>query len=304
MEKVFISYGHADQSVADQLCAFLERSGLPCWIAPRDIATGNYAGEITRALRATDIVVVICSKESCRSEHVKNEVTLAFNNQKQILPYCLVENAFDDDLEYFLSSKQRIQASKNIQKDFADVEKLIREHRHIETIINIPAKVTRKRITFWPIALFFVLCLFVLGGVLFLNKQDVIKEEIPSPIVTSSVIDEKESPSSVPETMKTATEKSRVKTAYAKTNTFTGTLIDGYPDGYGVLRFHSRRRIDMHDAEERFAQPGDYIEGNWERGHLNYGKWFKADGSGTIFIQLGDYPNKEVDKELGTCTKP
>ena len=37
MGKVFISYSVKNQKLANELCAYLEQTGVPCWIAPRDI---------------------------------------------------------------------------------------------------------------------------------------------------------------------------------------------------------------------------------------------------------------------------
>ena len=85
MDRIFISYSSCDRNIADQLLHYLEDRGIPCWISFRDITSGNFSGEITRALRAADIVLVICSTQSCRSEHVKNEVSLAFNQKKHII---------------------------------------------------------------------------------------------------------------------------------------------------------------------------------------------------------------------------
>ena len=37
---VFISHSSKDKHVADAICAVLERRGLRCWIAPRDVTPG------------------------------------------------------------------------------------------------------------------------------------------------------------------------------------------------------------------------------------------------------------------------
>ena len=41
---VFISYSSADKPTADAACAVLERAGVRCWIAPRDIGPGEEWG--------------------------------------------------------------------------------------------------------------------------------------------------------------------------------------------------------------------------------------------------------------------
>lgn len=34
---VFICHAREDAALAEQVCDFLERQGIPCWIAPRDV---------------------------------------------------------------------------------------------------------------------------------------------------------------------------------------------------------------------------------------------------------------------------
>jgi hypothetical protein len=139
MTKVFISYGRRDRKIAESLCNWLETRGISCWIAPRDIHSGiSYAGEITRAIRSALLIVVICSKNASKSEHVKTEINLAFNSSKFILPYCLDDTPFDDDLEYYLSFKQRIPYSGDYDKDFALIEKIILSHRNGTISSGVP----------------------------------------------------------------------------------------------------------------------------------------------------------------------
>jgi TIR domain len=48
---VFISYASPDSAVADAACESLERAGVTCWIAPRDVTPGAfYADEIVHAI--------------------------------------------------------------------------------------------------------------------------------------------------------------------------------------------------------------------------------------------------------------
>ena len=51
-------------------------------------------------------------------------------------------------------------------------------------------------------------------------------------------------------------------------------------------------------------EPGDYVKGNWTQGHLNYGEWYSSEGTKKAFIQLGDHPDTDPDKLLGTCERP
>lgn len=299
MPHVFISYGSRDRRIAESLCSYLEDRDIRCWIAPRDISSGNYAGEITRALRAADIVVVLCSKTSSQSEHVKNEVTLAFNNAKPILPYCLDDQPFDDDLEYYLASKQRVPASGDITKDFCLIDKMIREFRNSEPIedLTIHAYHPHRR---WYFATAGIIALLIVGYFLYHNKPKSTPPLDTTPIDTVEVVDSV-TLEIIPDTLKT---QPPVIQKNENGNTFSGRILSGYPNGFGTYTFRQARRIDMHDSEERTALAGDYIVGDWKDGHLNHGEWFGADGRSKGYILLGDYPDTETDYILGKCGRP
>ncbi len=320
MDRVFISYSSCDRNIADQLLHYLEDRGIPCWISFRDITSGNFSGEITRALRAADIVLVICSTQSCRSEHVKNEVSLAFNQKKHIIPYLLEENPFDDDLEYFLSLKQHIKTRGSQDKDFPLIEKFIHDYRGdwadattpAAPLVPEPAAPAKKKSAL-PIILSVVGILATGGGAYFLlnrpkEAQPVAQEQPAVQVQEQPVAKAQEQPkTAAPKTAapKTAAPKANTPApaASASTNTFSGTVVNGYPDGFGTYTFKTRRRIDMHDAEERYAEPGDYIKGDWRDGHLNYGEWYDAQGNKKAFIRLGDNPDTGSDQKLGKCAK-
>ena len=302
MSKVFISYDSKNRKVAEGLCTYLEERGIPCWMAPRDISSGTYAGEITRAIKAADMMVAIFAKTS-HSEHVKTEVNVAFNNTKLILPYCLDDVPFDDDLEYWLSAKQRILSCGDTEKDFVRIESIIREHRGGDAAAPAPPapKPLRKR-SLLPILC--VVALIVAAGVFFWWQGGKGQEpEANSLPAVDTVILPTISQGEPVKTSKLSA-ASRVVAADKDADTFDGTIIDGYPDGYGRYTFKKRRRIDMHDEKERWAEAGDYIDGTWNHGHLNYGDWRSADGTPKEYITLGDNPDYKLDQQLGKCVKP
>ena len=299
MPKVFISYGSKSRQVADGLCAHLEERGIPCWMAPRDISSGTYAGEITRAIKAADVMVAIFSKSS-HSEHVKNEVNVAFNNCKLILPYCLDDTPFDDDLEYWLSAKQRIVSSGDIPVDYQRIERIIREFRgevvEEESHVSEQQEKPKKRSLLLRLICVVVLLLGALFYFLRQGRPSGKDTPVPSTdTVTVTVLVEQEvAPASKPVV--------KTQSVDPDANTFTGTITDGYPDGFGIYTFKKPRRIDMHYEGE--AEAGDYIKGSWKKGHLNYGEWYGADGKLKEFIQLGEHLDVEKDQQLGKCVKP
>src|ERR1700680_2891197 len=65
---VFISYASQDAAVANAIVESLERHGIRCWIAPRDVVPGSlYADEIVGAINDAKAVVLILSEHSIAS---------------------------------------------------------------------------------------------------------------------------------------------------------------------------------------------------------------------------------------------
>ncbi len=90
---------------------------------------------------------------------------------------------------------------------------------------------------------------------------------------------------------------------YPTVGTFTGKLKNGYPHGTGTLTFQSQRLIDAHDTKNRLAQPGDYLIGEWDNGHLVQARWYDAQNNLKETIVLGKCMNPEKDHPLGRFRK-
>lgn len=120
--------------------------------------------------------------------------------------------------------------------------------------------------------------------------------------VTAASADGKVS-ASVEITVGKAPEASRPQPAGPTCGTFSGTLKNGYPHGTGTLTFSVSRRIDSHDQQNRMAQPGDYLIGEWDNGHLIQARWYDASNNLKETIVLGKAMNPEQDHSLGKFRK-
>jgi TIR domain len=108
---VFISHSTNNRPVANAVCAALERDGIRCWIAPRDVMPGRpYSGEITRAIQQSRAFVLIFSEHSNNSEQVLREVQLAANSRLHIIQFRIDPVVPSDDLEYYLSGPHWLDA--------------------------------------------------------------------------------------------------------------------------------------------------------------------------------------------------
>jgi hypothetical protein len=61
--RVFVSYASPHVAVAGALVEALERHGIACWIAPRDVKAGAlYADAIVRAISGAKALVLVLSE--------------------------------------------------------------------------------------------------------------------------------------------------------------------------------------------------------------------------------------------------
>ena len=109
---VFLSYASGDKNIADNLCAKLERRNVKVWYAPRDVQ-GPYAAAITTAIERATHFVVILSSNSMQSQHVLNEIDLAFQNlpdKIKFKPLRIDEALFTPSMKYYLSRQHWMDA--------------------------------------------------------------------------------------------------------------------------------------------------------------------------------------------------
>jgi hypothetical protein len=110
-KRVFVSYASQDATVADSICASLERQGLACWIAPRDVIPGErYADAIVHAISAAPIVVLVLSGHAVASPHVAREVERACAKRRPVIAFRIDSEPMTPAFEYFLSDSQWLDA--------------------------------------------------------------------------------------------------------------------------------------------------------------------------------------------------
>lgn len=112
LPQAFISYSSLDRNIADNLCAKLESRGVKVWYAPRNV-NGPYAGAIVKAINESSYFIVILSQNSMSSQHVLNEIDLAFKNlpnKIKFKPLRIDDSAMDDSFRYYLSRQHWMDA--------------------------------------------------------------------------------------------------------------------------------------------------------------------------------------------------
>lgn len=132
---VFISYPHAQKTLADAVCATLEQNKIRCWIAPRDVLPGEpFAKAIIRAINESRLFVLIFSVETNESDHVKNEVERAVSKGLSIIVFRVQDVVPTEEMEYYLSRRHWLDAmTPPIEAHF---QKLVRA---IRVLLSMPS---------------------------------------------------------------------------------------------------------------------------------------------------------------------
>ena len=92
-QRLFVSHVAEDRKPAMQIVQKLERRGIECWVAPRNIQPGKpYDDEIVGAIEACRAMLLIFSNGCNGNDYIRRELTLAGEARKLIIPF-RIENA-------------------------------------------------------------------------------------------------------------------------------------------------------------------------------------------------------------------
>ena len=135
---VFISHSSKDADVAKQLCEYLEKNGIQCWIAPRDVTAGMpYSRAILQGIDDSQLMLLLFSEDANKSRHIESEVDRAFNKEKVIIPFRITNTVMSDVLSYYLGASHYIDGIPNPSSAFeklkAQIEKNMPERQSIKT---------------------------------------------------------------------------------------------------------------------------------------------------------------------------
>jgi serine/threonine-protein kinase len=185
---VFVSYASHDAAVANAVVAALERNGVRCWIAPRDVSPGAlYADGIIRAINAAKVLVVVLSEHAVSSSHVGKEIERASAKTRPIIALRTDAAELTPALEYFLSESQWIDVGVDgmdpaSAKLVAAVRRLISDPAHAERAragaasganasSHRPAKLQSKRAVTAAIAVVAVVLAYLAVDKFWLSKR-------------------------------------------------------------------------------------------------------------------------------------
>jgi TolB-like protein/Flp pilus assembly protein TadD len=126
---VFISYASQDAAVANSVVEALERQGIRCWIAPRDVTPGEfYADAIVHAIDAAQALVLVLSQHAAVSHHILREVERASSKRHPVISLRIDRATLPAGLEYFLNTSQWLDAGEGeLSQAFPKLEEAVRK---------------------------------------------------------------------------------------------------------------------------------------------------------------------------------
>lgn len=102
---IFVSHSHQDAPAAELIVQALEKRGVTCWLAPRDVPPGgSYAEAILNAIESASCFVLIYSEHSNVSSHVMREVERALKFDLNIVPIRFDDSVPSKSLDYLLAT--------------------------------------------------------------------------------------------------------------------------------------------------------------------------------------------------------
>jgi predicted ATPase len=104
---VFLSYASADRERALEIAEALQAAGIRTWIDRTGISGGSaWAETIAAAVRSRSVLAVLCSQQSVASRNVRQELQLAWDHGKPIVPLLMEPMTFPDGVAFFLQGTQ------------------------------------------------------------------------------------------------------------------------------------------------------------------------------------------------------
>ena len=100
---IFISHSTKDIEIIEDLCHYLEKRNLHCFVAYRDVPKGKDWGEyIVDAIEDCKVLVYVHTQASNKSEETTREIELAFKEKRLVIPFRI------ENIEYIKAKKYRL----------------------------------------------------------------------------------------------------------------------------------------------------------------------------------------------------
>ena len=108
---ILISYSNDSKKTAIKISNKLETFGHKCWIEPRDIpGNTNRRKAINEAINEAELVLMIFSSQSDKSEDIMQQYDWAFEAEVPIVPFVVSDVSLSVSMQHFLNTHDWINA--------------------------------------------------------------------------------------------------------------------------------------------------------------------------------------------------
>lgn len=112
--EIFISYSSKEKAVTEYVCDKLEKAGLKCWMAHRDIPVGSdYAEQIPDVIANCKVFLLLMSDHAQKSKYVRREINEAVDRDKRIIPFYIKKTELTNSFQFLLKQSQHIEGFNN-----------------------------------------------------------------------------------------------------------------------------------------------------------------------------------------------
>jgi hypothetical protein len=146
---MFVSYAFEDRVIASQVLRSLRNSPVKAFVAEHDVHIGQpLAIEVLRAIKESDLFLLLWSRNSRASAWVLQETGAAQALQKTILPFILHRSL---NLPAFLEGLRYISAYPNLRRALAQLRKHLRNlQKQKRPSTQRPSSRPKRGRRWWP----------------------------------------------------------------------------------------------------------------------------------------------------------
>ena len=162
-ENIFISYSRRDSKKVESLVKTLEENGHTVWFDRHNIQGGEkWRAEIVSGIKNCDFFILLLSPDSVSSKYVQQELNIADQENKIIIPVDLITTIIPDEMALSLSPVHRIDfihslelglqqliealENKNYSGDYVERKKEVELKNKERILILIESGLTKMRI--------------------------------------------------------------------------------------------------------------------------------------------------------------
>ena len=151
MTRIFVSHASQERRFAERVVGGLERLGLPCWMAPRDIVPGmDYQSSLYAAIKQCDALLVLVCAGSNKSEDVARELALARKEKKPIVPARIRNVEPEAAVAYQITAAQWVDLFSDFDENLARLSRELAKRLQLsEQVAAAAAKLQRRQRVVW-----------------------------------------------------------------------------------------------------------------------------------------------------------